>query len=132
MSRKRGLRTHRKQPKPQKRGQVVMGKEDLKKAKIERGALRRLITRMLNNDSLDQLPLVGVVGTAKRMKVRNHNSALKQSWRQMERARGKYGQNPKEIPPPRLIYDSNQGPAARSTNVKTGEVTYVPWRTIAQ
>lgn len=128
----RGFRGSTPKPATAKRGTRAMSKEDVKQAKIEGGALRRLITRMLNNDSLDQLTLFGVEGTKKRLKIRQHNSVMKQSWRQMQRARGKYGQNPKEIPPPKLVYDSQQGPAARSSNVKTGDVTYIPWKEIAR
>lgn len=123
---------HGQKPAKSRRSPGPMSKEDTKKAKIEHGALRRLITRMLNRDTLEQLTLFGVEGTKKRLKIRQHNAAMKQSWRQMERARGRYGQNQKDIPPPRLVYDSEQGPAARSSNVKTGEVTYIPWKEIAK
>ncbi len=109
-----------------------MDKTDLKQAKIEAGGLRRLITRMLNNDSLDQLPLFGVEGTAKRQKIRNHNATLKRAWREMRMAKGLYRPNTEHALPPKLIYDSNQGPAARSSNVTTGDVSYIPWKEIAR
>ena len=132
MSRKRAFRKHAAGPRPQKHGQPVMGTADMRKAKSERKGLIRLITRMLNRDTLERLEVFGIEGSAKRTKRRLHNTAMKRAWRQMQRSKGQYGQSEPNIPAPKLVYDSGQGPAARSRNIETNQVTYVPWRTIAK
>jgi len=131
MSRKQKFRLRQKSPRRQQAPRPLT-KADQRKARIEVGGLRRLILRMLKKGSLLQLSLDGVTDYKKRAKVRNHNVALKRAWRQMQQAQGKYHQQTTAIPATKLLHDSREGPAARSTNVKTGAATYIPWKELAK